>query len=524
MSDQPNPHQNLSEIGHLFLSSVRDRQTGGAPRPTRVPPGGKKLDVSIDLTPEEFAQMCGAPADAPIRHVPVTAVLANHLGSSQFDRVKEYARHLASRVGRVGLIELDAAELRLSSFELATEGDEASTSTDPVAIPVLGQECDLSHVADAMNELHEDVVQWLVLLPNPRSPEARQILGQIGQWLLLSTCDHDGVVACYRTLKGLTEFRPAATMDAESKANAPCLSLATIGDDDEESDRVFAKLASVCQQFLKWPIDCEPRVSAVNNFIELPLLRARSASDGSDAVTHWEIVGHFLSSIAEELHVTSETDEAELAALVSDEPLPPGESVRHIADIPMDAPRMVPSTPTGPAPAGTAPARAIAPLVGQTDPFKLVQPVADKMEVIEDVVDLTGTDASPGSLLSAIVQHEAGSLVECAVRPPMCPEARLAVDRNHGLVLLAAARTGLGDLKLIGRAYNWLIENRGLVAMALPQLSIDAHPLPRLRLIVDQSDLSADTLQPLLQSSHVMVQAYRKLRWGTKTGLLLQAA
>src|SRR5436305_1521998 len=58
----------LSEIGHLFLSSVRDKQTGGAPRPQRKPPGTfaqnpaddasknrPRTDVSIDLTPEEFA-------------------------------------------------------------------------------------------------------------------------------------------------------------------------------------------------------------------------------------------------------------------------------------------------------------------------------------------------------------------------------------------------------------------------------------------------------------------------------------
>jgi hypothetical protein len=518
MSDtSPQHRQNLSEISHLFLSSVRDVQTNGAQRPTRVPPGGKKLDVSIDLTPEEFAQMCGGAAtgETPKRYVPVTAILANHLNGSQFDRVKEYSRHLASRVGRVGLIELDAAELRLSSFDIATEGEEA-----PTPHLSIGQECELSAVVDAMNELHEDVVQWLVLLPNPRSAESRDILGRIGQWLLLSTCDHDGVVACYRTLKGLTEFRPTPAGAATQKP-APCLSLATIGDDDAESDRVFAKLASVCKQFLQWPIDCEPRVSAVSNVIELPLLRARPADGATE--THWTIVGAFLASIAEDLHVASETEEAELAALVSDA-APAGDVPRHVADIPLAGTKPVTTHVAQAAPEQIAPARAVAPLVAN-DPFKLVQPAAVKAEeTIEDVIDLTGTDASPGSLISAIVQHEAGTLVECVVRPPMCPEARLAVDRSHGLVLLAAARTGLGDLRLIGRAYNWLIENRGLVAMALPQLSIDAHALPRLRLIVDQSDLSADTLQPLLQSGHVLVQAYRKLRWGPKTGLLLQAA
>jgi hypothetical protein len=41
---------------------------------------------------------------------------------------------------------------------------------------------------------------------------------------------------------------------------------------------------------------------------------------------------------------------------------------------------------------------------------------------------------------------------------------------------------------------------------------------------VDQSDISAAVLQPMLQADHVTVQAYRKLRWGERTGVLLEAA
>jgi hypothetical protein len=60
--------------------------------------------------------------------------------------------------------------------------------------------------------------------------------------------------------------------------------------------------------------------------------------------------------------------------------------------------------------------------------------------------------------------------------------------------------------------------------MALPQLVIDPQQTPRLRLLVDRADLSADILQPLLQSQHISVQAYRKLRWGQKLGVFLEAA
>jgi hypothetical protein len=115
-------------------------------------------------------------------------------------------------------------------------------------------------------------------------------------------------------------------------------------------------------------------------------------------------------------------------------------------------------------------------------------------------------------------------MIECPIKPPMCPDASLAVSRDHRLVLLAVARQGLSDLQQIGRAYQWLIENRALIGMAVPQFAIDAHQLPGLHLLVDHADMSATILQPLLQTASVTVHAYRKLRWGGKTGLLLEAA
>jgi hypothetical protein len=124
MDEQPKKKP-LSEIGHLFLSSVRD--LNGAPRPQRIPPGGvapqqpHRSDISIDLTPEEFAQVYGtgaeadadnaaAPAVQAARIPAVTAIIGEHLNGKQLVRVKEYARHLSEMNNqRVGLIELDAS-------------------------------------------------------------------------------------------------------------------------------------------------------------------------------------------------------------------------------------------------------------------------------------------------------------------------------------------------------------------------------------------------------------------------------
>src|ERR1019366_4908012 len=92
------------------------------------------------------------------------------------------------------------------------------------------------------------------------------------------------------------------------------------------------------------------------------------------------------------------------------------------------------------------------------------------------------------------------------------------------LVILAVARQGLSELRSIAQAYRWAIENRPLLSMALPQFAIDTHALPCLRLLVDRADLTADLLQPMLESGNATVQTSRKLKWAGKTELLLEAA
>jgi hypothetical protein len=141
-----------------------------------------------------------------------------------------------------------------------------------------------------------------------------------------------------------------------------------------------------------------------------------------------------------------------------------------------------------------------------------------------EIMDLTTGETTEAAVLQAVLKKPGMGLVECPIRPPMCPKAMLAVSRDHRLVVLAVARSGLTELRSIGQAYRWVIENRPLLSMALPQFSIDTHSMPRLRLLVDRADLSADILQPMLESGNVTVQSYRKLRWGGKTGLLLEAA
>jgi hypothetical protein len=58
----------------------------------------------------------------------------------------------------------------------------------------------------------------------------------------------------------------------------------------------------------------------------------------------------------------------------------------------------------------------------------------------------------------------------------------------------------------------------------LPQFSIDTAAATGLHLLIDHADLGAGEVDALLGGGDVTVTAYRKLRWGGRTGLLLEAA
>jgi hypothetical protein len=506
MADETNPKRPLSEISHLFLSSVREKQTGNTPRPVRKPPTVRP-DISIDLTPEEFAQVFAeqeAAAQMATNRTAapkVAAVIGAHLNGKLFDRVKEYASHLADQHGRVGLIEVDASEFRVMLFERNGVKSENEAATI--------EEFDTRLMAEALEELSWDVERWILLLPSPRTPEAKALLREVEHWVLLSTCDHDGVVAGYRTLKGLADLhRPRLSLALLDAQSAP------------EATKVFKKLSSVCQQFLNWPLDSEPEVRAVENVVENLVLCCRATRDKAQLATapQWDIVGSFLGKSRGETVEINESHVADIEMPVQ-EPVMNVQSQatakQHIADVvvPQGAPTAEPAA------AVQVPMMSMPAMPAPPAPTLTVQPIETN-----EVIDLPAGEVTPMNIIHAILQSCGSQMIECPVKPPTCPEASLAVGRDHRIVLLAVAKQGLSDLRAIGRGYQWLIENRGLVSMAMPQFAIDAHQLPQLRLLVDQSDMTAEILQPMLQASNVTVQAYRKLRWGGKTGLLLEAA
>src|SRR3989442_317610 len=113
MHEQPKNPRSLSDISHLFLSSVRERQTGTSARPQRTPPPKQEPRESIEPDPIPHQQSRSEISSIP----PVRAIIASHLGSRQFDAVRSYARSLASSGRRIGLIWIDVAEFALLTYE-----------------------------------------------------------------------------------------------------------------------------------------------------------------------------------------------------------------------------------------------------------------------------------------------------------------------------------------------------------------------------------------------------------------------
>src|SRR5258706_211960 len=330
MHDQPKNPRSLSDISHLFLSSVRERQTGTSSRPQRTPP--PKSDArdaresresrEADLTPQEFQHVLNESNEQPSELAsvpPVRAVIASHLGSRQFD----------------------------------------------------------------------------------------------------------AVVACYRTLKGLADL------------HRPRLSIAALDTTDPaESEQVFSKMASTCMQFLNWPLEAEPPVEDAPHVAECTVMHCSVQGDKAHLATagHWQVV-------AELLQATHESDEDDAEPLTPEKVINPNEMFSGEA-------AHKPRQPTADELAAQARIRRLV-SVPKIEPMPALPPSAPKSPNASEVIELPDDE---GSLIDAVMRHSAGEIIECPIRPPMCPQARLALTRDRRLTLIAAAGHGLAELRDIGQA------------------------------------------------------------------------
>jgi hypothetical protein len=513
--DEPmDPKRSLSEISHLFLSDVRSQQSGDAPRPKRIPPGAARvdarIDASIDLTAEEFAAAMESEndalkantfgiADEGVAAAPAAAqisiVMGSHLKDQSRQGIRLYARQIASEVGRIGLIEVDAADLYVSCFE--AHGGQAAT-------PSVVDELDTRRISETLSELSFDVDRWLISLPNPRTAEARDLLRAAPHWALLTTADHDGVIATYRALKGLAEL------------GRPAISLVSLNARDEaQADAVLRKLDSVGRQFLGCEITGEPPVQPVQDITEHFLLHCRATRDKAQlaAAPQWRVLTEFMQGKVAPVKVAPVKESSEIEGNPMRIETPAEEKTTHSTARPAEP--LKPAIGAG-LPSDAAP---------RTDAFAVPPKQAAIEPQMTEVIELGG-DIADEAILNAVVRQGGadGKWVQCPLRPPMCKQAILAIGRDHRLIMLAMPGEGFANLKSIGLALKWMSENGELIRMALPQLAIEATSNPTVHLLVDHADLSAEMLQPLLHIGVVTVQAYRRLKWGQRRGLLLEAA
>ena len=512
---KPNGARPLSEISHLFLSSLR-QQAGGPDRarPVRIPPGGMK--------PADLPTPAGELPEVSPTRKRVTAVFGAHLnGGNLVESTLAYAASLASEGSRVGIAWLDASEFRIQLIECGI----AEPSADD---PEVNEQLDDRQMTDGLHELNHDVDRWLLVVADPRRPEARELMTRCDDWTMVGTCDHDGIVGGYRTLKGM----------AESAGRSPLAIAFTDALDDDQATRAFAKLAGVCRQFLDWDVTQEVLASDVEDAHAQTVLWCRGSHDKGQLANapQWRVMQQFLEltpdaaadaahygtaddagddaieqSLRAELSETQTTDGTD--AMIKTPSFSTTES-SFAANQPMSIPPL--ARPMAPA----AVESSSPPAMAAMSPMSIAPAAAPMtIDATNDVIELP----EGASVLSVVLKGGSG-LLATPITPPMCPSATLAVGRDRGLVLVAEAGSGLAGMEAIAAAVRWLDDSKQLIVMAMPQLAIDAAVATRVELLIDHADRSAEGLRPLLGNSRITIRTYRKLRWAGRTGLLLDAA
>lgn len=496
-SNQP---ASLSEISHLFLSAVR-KNPGGVEPPKRIPP--RKGGPSVDLTPEEFGRVIEPPAEDLPTVPSAIALLTAHFGARQMEIARQYANSLASKNIRVGLILIDSGEFFIQTFQ-GGAGDE--THAPPL------KTFDSRGIREAINELNCDLDQWIVVPLNPRLPESRRLLRLIPHWILASSADQDSLVAAYRSLKGVEEI------------GRPRLSIAPLTQDPAQSLAVFRRLASVAGQFLHWTPEFETLPAPDLSIKPCTLIEIASTSDKAAAASgaHWQIIEELLEQAKMSLPRAStipaaSTPETKTQDTESATASAPAENVSIAFEDSQEHEAPVMSFPKKKIPVKTT--VSIPPLPPEGPKLMITQDADPYLNVI----DLPESPDASDAILEAVMAANSNQWMACPIRPPFPAPARLAVSRDRRLVIVALASEGLDGLRSIGLALNWVVENKQLLAMALPQLSIDGGS-PMLTLLVDRADADAELLKPLFASTIVRIQTFQRLRWGGKTGILLEAA
>jgi hypothetical protein len=399
------------------------------------------------------------------------------------------AATLLGEASRIGVLVVHGEAIEIYIVEAGSDAAFEVATTD--AAP-----CDADTLEAILTELDNDVDQWVLALPDTNTPHARQLLRGSDRWILLAGSDHEHVVGGYRVLKtlcdrpGMCEHQPRVTLAVPDAA------------DPSEADRAARKLLGVCRQFLDVDVQLAGDYGQPEPMWRSSEIFAAAWADPDQAAPALDRVVSLLTTSAD-----------------SDSSAPPAETPMRIA--PPAAPASDDSRPT-PIPSIPSLAQPI-PTAAKPEPVpakRKAEPAAPiPMPAIDDVIDLPA-----GAEVVDVALSRSSDLATTPVVPPMLSAGRLAVAADGALVLVVAAAPGLVDLAKVGEAMAWATQNRQLLTMALNQYRISGDTPVRVRLLVAHSDAGADALRPIMGSSDVSVVAYRRLRWGNREGLLLDAA
>lgn len=553
---------NLSEIASIaghFLSDHRERlqdwgAAGGRARPVRLPPGSVNRpalsEPVIAPAAESHAVEMAAerPAERPAegfadggaragRFVPVWAVVRSAgegvgvSGEAAWVSavVAQVSRSLRSPGGaawtgageggggaRVGVIGGADDELRLGLFDPELPGDVAGPA----------EAGSVRELTQAAGELHGEVDAWVVTVGADTGREdltarlgeamfraGRSVPAGLMSWVVLvegGEAGEAGMVSAYRVIKSL------AGVEGDWR---PRLVLACAGGDA----LVWAnKLRGVMRKFLQW-----------------------DAADAMVLTTGELVSGGGESAVHELVQWQGEADDAslaELAGVVMTGQAGWAEAADQVfADQSSEEALSGEVTPVGVA--GTdGPAEAEAEFGdGLADVATAGADAEETQEVVVameakpvvttavtsrddadvEVIELTGLGV--GGVVEAVVR---GYLAEGQTRPldveiPGLPEGRLCVD-GEGRLLLIAAMEGDEGLSAVGRGLTWAWENAGLIGRACGA-EVARTLRPEVRLLVG-GGVKAQRLSGLFAGASVRVQTYRTLRWGTRRGVVVEAA
>jgi hypothetical protein len=452
----------IREIGHLFLSSIREKagEDDGVRRraPVRIPPaplrlpailGGEGGNAKCEMRSAKLEEGCRGGQENVVSGEAVGPSLVDLVVAVECEAsrrlVEAWVRYVSAGVGEgagvgaVGLVWLEKSRCRL-----VVAGD--------VEVDVGGKD-----FASAVAGLRGVVKRWVVAAVPGRLAELD--LEGILQVRVLAGTDDESVVAAYKCAKAVA---------ADGRLGAGCEVVAEVMASKRLAEGVIGKLQQVSKEHLAGAVK-GGAIVAGRGFYDVGAKMAEVAIAVAAPVGMMGMI-----RAGAELGIGRAVEAGPQVQVASDK-------LQVTSDVSAGSDR-------------------VAGRVGGVEPAE------------ERVIELSGSAAE------ALAADGQWGLKLLKARVPHFPEARLAVDGAGRVALLAEVSGGAEGLERLGQAYGWVCDSRELIAMVAGG-GATAASQPHLYLLVKGSS----RVGAMLARSNVTVVGYRVVRWGEKRGMLLAA-